>query len=133
LLLLGNELHKDPDAYWRLAANLVEHGTFGQIDAPTAFRPPVYPLLLTGCVAFGEYGRMAVGALHLLLGVATVGVVLVLGRRWGLLALTWDKQQKCAGVIAGIVLGLASLCRPTPAALDPRRRHGTLAAKSPMS
>lgn len=181
LLLMADGLQNDPDAYWRLAANLVEHGTFGQNDVPTAFRPPVYPLVLTGCVTLGEYGRAAVGVLHLLLGVATVGMVLVLGRRWGLgrcgaalaaflvacdpillassaqvmtetlatflataglLALTWAGQQKCgrpiAGsqrlpecttthdctlgsvgsrpllrqMIAGIVLALASLCRP---------------------
>ena len=51
---------------------------------PTAYRPPLYPLLLTGCVALGEYSRVAVGLLHLALGVATVGLVLVLGRWWGL-------------------------------------------------
>ena len=32
-------------------------------DVPTAYRPPLYPLLLTGCVAFGDYGRVAVGVL----------------------------------------------------------------------
>ena len=51
---------------------------------PTAYRPPLYPLLLTGCVALGEYSRLAIGLLHLALGVATVGLVLVLGRWWGL-------------------------------------------------
>lgn len=151
LLLLANGLDKDPDAYWRLAANLVQHGTFGQNDVPTAFRPPVYPLALTGCVAFGQYGRLAVGLLHLLLGLATVAMTFALGKRWGLprcgaalaailvacdpillagsaqvmtetvatflataglLALTWTEQRKCAGVIAGIILGLAALCRP---------------------
>jgi hypothetical protein len=86
LMLLSDGLRKDrdPDGYWRLAENVAEHGTFGRGDVPTAYRPPLYPLVLVPCVAFGEYGRVAVGVLHLALGVATVGMVLVLGRRWGL-------------------------------------------------
>jgi 4-amino-4-deoxy-L-arabinose transferase-like glycosyltransferase len=86
LLLLAGGLRagNDPDGYWRLAENLVAHGTFGEGDVPTAYRPPLYPLLLTGCVACGDYGRAAVGVLHVLLGVATVGIVFALGRRWGL-------------------------------------------------
>ena len=77
-------LRADPDGYRRLAENLVEHGTFGVDGVPTAFRPPLYPLMLAGCVALGDYGRLAIGALHVTLGVATVGLVLVLGRWWGL-------------------------------------------------
>ncbi len=51
---------------------------------PTAYRPPLYPLLLTGCVALGQQSRVAIGLLHLALGAATVGLVLTLGRWWGL-------------------------------------------------
>ena len=51
---------------------------------PTAYRAPLYPLVLTGCVAAGGFGRVAFEALHVLLGVATVGMMLVLGRWWGL-------------------------------------------------
>jgi hypothetical protein len=84
LWLTANALREDRDDYRRLAANLVEHGTFGTRNVPTAFRPPLYPLALTGCVAFGDHARAAVGVLHVLLGVATVGLVLLLGRWWGL-------------------------------------------------
>jgi hypothetical protein len=84
LLLTPNALQDDPDGYRRLAANLVEHGTFGTGDVPTAFRPPLYPLLLTGCVALGDHSRTAIAALHVVLGVATVALVLVLGRCWRL-------------------------------------------------
>ena len=35
-------------------------------------------------MALGDYSRLAIGLLHLVLGVATVGMALVLGRRWGL-------------------------------------------------
>jgi hypothetical protein len=84
LLLLSDGLQKDADGYWRLAENLVRHGTLGQGDVPTAYRPPLYPLLLTPCTLLGSYGRTAVGVLHVVLGVATVGMVLALARRWGL-------------------------------------------------
>jgi 4-amino-4-deoxy-L-arabinose transferase-like glycosyltransferase len=82
--LMSDALQTDPDGYRRLAVNLVEHGTFGQGDAPTAYRPPLYPLLLTGCVALGDWCRPAVGALHVVLGAATVMLVFVLAQWWGL-------------------------------------------------
>jgi len=84
LLLTPDALTRDTDDYRRLAENLVEYGTFGHNNTPTAFRPPLYPLLLTGCVASGDHGRMAIGLLHVLLGVATVAMVFLLGRWWGL-------------------------------------------------
>ncbi|MDO5308769.1 MAG: glycosyltransferase family 39 protein [Planctomycetia bacterium] len=36
----------DPDDYKRLAINWHENGVFGKNQTPTAFRPPVYPLVL---------------------------------------------------------------------------------------
>ncbi|MDD3585758.1 MAG: phospholipid carrier-dependent glycosyltransferase [Thermoguttaceae bacterium] len=38
----------DPDDYQRLAINLNEYGVFGDKNNPTAFRPPLYPLILAG-------------------------------------------------------------------------------------
>ena len=71
---------------------------------PTAYRPPLYPLLLTGCVALGDYSRLGIGLLHLALGVGTVGLVL----RW--VALGTGSPRCGAGRAAG---GL----RPHPAPL----------------
>ena len=82
--LMSGASRTDPDGYLRLAANLVEHGTFGQGDTPTAYRPPLYPLLLTGCVAMGDWCRPAIGALHVVLGAATVALVFVLAQSWRL-------------------------------------------------
>ena len=96
LLLTPNALQADPDGYWRLAENLVEHGTFGEGSAPTAFRPPLYPVVLTGCVAAGDWRRAAIGALHVVLGVATVGLVLVLGQWWGL--------GRCGAALAALLV-----------------------------
>jgi hypothetical protein len=84
LLVTPDALQSDPDGYRRLAENLVTHGTLGAENVPTAFRPPLYPLVLAGCVAMGECSRVAVGVLHVVLGVATVWLVWVLGRWWGL-------------------------------------------------
>jgi 4-amino-4-deoxy-L-arabinose transferase-like glycosyltransferase len=67
-----------------VAENLVQYGTFGAGDKPTAFRPPLYPLLLGGCLTMGDYSRAAIGVLHLLFGLGTVGLVLLLGRWLGL-------------------------------------------------
>lgn len=79
LWLAPNALATDPDDYRRLADNLVQYDTFGRETAPTAYRPPLYPLLLTGCRT-----REAVGVLHVALGAAAAAIVFALGRCWGL-------------------------------------------------
>ena len=84
LVFAFGSLEADPDAYRILAENLLLHGTFGGEDLPTAYRPPLYPLVLTGCICFGQYANLAIAALHLVLGLATVSLVYHLGRRWGL-------------------------------------------------
>ncbi len=84
LLLAPGALAGDPDGYLRLAENLVEHGVFGDGETPTAYRPPLYPLMLTGCAAAGDGCRACIGMLHVLLGAAAVGLVFVLGTWWGL-------------------------------------------------
>ncbi len=162
LLCTPDALTADTDDYRRLAENLVEHGTFGHGATPTAFRPPLYPILLTGCVAAGDYCRLAIGVLHVILGMAAVGLVFVLGNWWGLgrrgaalaallvacdpillfqstqimtetaaallvvvglIALTCSRHTPCAvadgtrsvpaTMLAGVVLALGALCRPT--------------------
>jgi 4-amino-4-deoxy-L-arabinose transferase-like glycosyltransferase len=84
LLATPGALKTDRDGYRRLAENLVRHGTFGFDHVPTAYRPPLYPWLLAGCVALGDYSRVAIGLLHVLLGVATVLLVWRLGATAGL-------------------------------------------------
>ncbi|QDU99176.1 hypothetical protein Pla8534_70890 [Lignipirellula cremea] len=93
LYALWDRLADDPDLYQELAGNLVEHGQFARrIDGvlvPTAFRPPLYPLMLA-CLGGGE-SMLAVACLHLALGAATAAGVWLLARwaglgRWSLLA-----------------------------------------------
>jgi hypothetical protein len=88
----GN-LEQDPDAYREIAENLLVHGEFalGEPGAgggdwqprPTAYRPPLYPILLSNLPAADgvhvSLGKVAV--LHLGLGVGTVWLVWATMRR----------------------------------------------------
>ena len=84
LVLGADGLSRDPDNYRGLAENLLARGVLGQRETPSAYRPPLYPLLLVPCVAFGAWSPAAIGALHLTLAVATVWGVHWLGRQWRL-------------------------------------------------
>ena len=84
LAFTPGSLRSDPDGYRFLAENLLARGVFGYNQIPTAYRPPLYPLLLAPCVAFGPLSQVAVAILHLVLGLATVWLVYRLARRWGL-------------------------------------------------
>jgi hypothetical protein len=95
LVTLPDGLSQDPDGYRRIAENVLRSGAYsfdtprhdyaieGDLQ-PTAYRPPLYPLLLT---KFDEEQRITpyrVGVLHLLLGLATVWLTWKLGMLWKL-------------------------------------------------
>lgn len=100
--LMPEGLRHDTDAYRQIAETLRTTGTFGfqvsvlpkdatarnllpeKVVRPTAFRPPLYPLLLTLLVNDGHLAPLAVGALHVVCGILTVFAVWILGRTWGL-------------------------------------------------
>lgn len=87
--LRHDTLTSDPDGYRDLARNLLGQGVFGDDDRPSAYRPPLYPLLLVPCLTVEEVGEQnlsffAIRLLHVVLGVGTVGAVLWLGERWKL-------------------------------------------------
>jgi len=78
----------DPDGYLELAHNLIYRGTFGFnykgiAAAPTAYRPPLYPLLLPICYVLPG-GVLDFGLLHIALGVVTVWATWRLGLEWRL-------------------------------------------------
>ena len=86
---LAQELDRDPDSYRLIANNLAERGIYStappdEIAHPTAYRPPLYPLVLAGCSLGKTVSNRTVGFLHLLMGITTVGLTWFLGRRWGL-------------------------------------------------
>lgn len=96
LLLERDRLTADPDGYRLLAQNLTEHGTFGRDGQPTAYRPPLYPLLLAVCEAGPWNALTAIAVLHLALGVATAALTLEIARRWPL----GDYSFLAAGLVA---------------------------------
>jgi 4-amino-4-deoxy-L-arabinose transferase-like glycosyltransferase len=149
----AESLNADPDAYRQIAENLRQYAVYGPGSAPTAFRPPLYPVLLAALTINGQVTPAIVGGLHVLFGVATVVLTFLLGYHWrlgrwacaaaalvaidpillnqstqvmtetlatllataALYALSlWDaKPSLRLAIVAGIVFGLASLCRPT--------------------
>ncbi|MFO0941113.1 MAG: hypothetical protein U0930_10125 [Pirellulales bacterium] len=66
----GDSLQQDPDSYAQLAETLVETGTLGIKDADgvvhsTAYRPPLYPWLLSWSVTQGKLSIIAVALFHI--------------------------------------------------------------------
>lgn len=147
------QLARDPDGYRALAENLLANGVFGSGEIPTAYRPPLYPLLLAGCVKLSTNSTVAIAVLHFLLGVATVVLTIVLARQWrlnsfgplagllvacdpillnqsslvmtetlaaflsvaalSLVTAAGDRRSGLVAALAGVIVGLAALCRPT--------------------
>ena len=77
------DMNADPDSYARIATTLANTGTYGfegeSGASPTAFRPPLYPWMLSWFVVDGQVSRVAVAGLHLLLGCATVALTFLIG------------------------------------------------------
>src|SRR5205814_1886234 len=83
LWVMRANLQQDPDAYGEIAENLLRYGEFAlgkptsaDVDyqsRPTAYRPPLYPVVLSNLpTADGQHVSLVkVAALHLLLGIAT--------------------------------------------------------------
>jgi 4-amino-4-deoxy-L-arabinose transferase-like glycosyltransferase len=169
-LALGPTDFPDVDAYGYLARQCVEHGEYARAGRPTAFRPPLYPLVLAvvACLQSAGGGSpldpVGIALLHLAVGLGTVYLTLLLGRRlrlggfaylaaglvavdpllvyhsglvmtetlftllvvallMGLVASVGDRQDVNSArptgrgvvrpLIAGVLFGLAALCRPT--------------------
>ncbi len=76
----------DPDAYRSIATTIDRHATFGltspqDVPRAIAFRPPLYPWLLSWFVVDGELSRGATAGFHLALGTLTAVLVFSATRR----------------------------------------------------
>ncbi len=95
---LGDNLAQDRDSYRRIAEHVAAGDGF--IDpaalSPTAYRPPLYPLLLAAILACGG-GNMAIGIVQLALGTATVALTVLCGRRLGL-----GRASLAAGLLVAV-------------------------------
>lgn len=87
------DLQGDPDSYQWIAETLAKTGIFAVTSAegtvePTAFRPPLYPWLLSWLVVDGELSVPLVAMFHAVLGsltiVATAAVVQREVSNWGI-------------------------------------------------
>ncbi len=97
LVIWLDDLEKDPDAYRALAENLYMHGVFGAGGVPTAYRPPLYSLFLLPLLKVQPFTPLAIGALHLALGLATVIATIALGR-----LLAMGNWAFAAGLFVGV-------------------------------
>ncbi len=86
LWAMRGNLEQDPDMYREIAENLLVHGEFargrGESVQPTAYRPPLYPIVLSNLPdATGrQVALWKVAVLHVLLGVATVWLTYLTAR-----------------------------------------------------
>ena len=86
IVLSTKSLQQDPDAYAQLAVTLAETGTLGVKDAdavvhPTAYRPPLYPWLLSWFVSNGKLSLLVVALLHIAMLSALSVTVFDIARR----------------------------------------------------
>jgi Dolichyl-phosphate-mannose-protein mannosyltransferase len=102
----GGNLSLDPDSYREIARNLAHGRGFGfdpgQLNgSPTAYRPPLYPLLLAaitlGSSDHPEMFQWGLGCVQLALGVATVWLTILLGGR-----LRLGRWSLAAGLLVAI-------------------------------
>jgi len=90
LIVLSANLQADPDMYRSLAENLRNEGVYGRTFetragprvAATAYRPPLYPLVLSVFVVDRSLHATAVAAFHFATGLATVAVVYAIAVKW---------------------------------------------------
>lgn len=108
LIARFDQLRADPDAYHLIAHNMVRFACFSVDDpadvsgrigdpAPSAFRPPLYPVLLSN-LAIGKDKIIhweAIALLHLAMGMATVWITWLIARA---LQLGW------ASYLAGVLV-----------------------------
>lgn len=97
LIFFSSNLSADPDAYRQISENVATLGVFGQSFGdgpiqPTAFRPPLYPLILSGFVVNQNLSLTLVAGFHFLLGLGTIYFSFVFARGVGI------KPLGCAAV-----------------------------------
>ncbi len=119
LWAMRGNLQQDPDAYREIAENLLRDGEFalgkpsgtgaGQIVTPTAYRPPLYPVVLSNLPATGgqQVSLTKVAALHVALGIATVWLTWLTARRVG-----FAHHQSAVGIARPTIAGLIVACDP---------------------
>ena len=116
LMVRGRGAFEDPDNYLPMARSLASGEGFSFKGRPTAYRPPLYPLMLVPAVSSGALAPWVIGLLHLGLGAGTVWMTAVAARGFGLSR----RRSMAAALIAALDPVLAwqarSVMTETPAA-----------------
>ncbi len=116
VMLRGSGAFDDPDNYLPMARALASGDGFAFNGRPTAYRPPLYPLLLAPFVD-APSGARGIAVLHLILGAGTVWLTAVAAARSGLSRI---RAMLAALVVAFdpvLVWQSRSVMTETPAAL----------------
>ena len=102
VLARWDQFAADPDGYRLIAESLANAGVYGRPLGghdqggplfPTAYRPPLYPLLLSAFVRQAQAPQAAIATLHVFLALATVALVHRLGCNLGL-----PRAAACAAI-----------------------------------
>jgi len=127
----GGSVFEDPDNYLPLARTLAAGQGFQVNGRPTAYRPPLYPLMLAPLVSLGsEASMLLIAALHLGLGAGTVWLTVLAAKGSGLSSkraalaallvacdpvLVWQSRAVMTETPAAflIAFALAMLCLPS--------------------
>jgi 4-amino-4-deoxy-L-arabinose transferase-like glycosyltransferase len=84
----------DPDNYLPMARSLASGQGFVFRGRPTAYRPPLYPLILVPAVCLGRWQSWGIAVLHLGLGAATVWMTATAASGFG-----WSRRRALAAAI----------------------------------
>jgi 4-amino-4-deoxy-L-arabinose transferase-like glycosyltransferase len=85
VVIRGSGTFDDPDNYLPMARSLASGKGFQLRGRPTAYRPPLYPVMLAPLtLAGGAWFPWGIALLHLGLGIGTVGLTAVAAKRFGL-------------------------------------------------
>lgn len=84
VMLRSSGRFDDPDNYLPLARSLAAGNGFTFRGRPTAYRPPLYPVMLVPAAWLGGWQAWGIALLHLGLGAATVGMTACAASGFGL-------------------------------------------------
>ena len=122
----GGALTEDRDNYRRIAGHIAAGDGFvdPQTVMPTAYRPPLYPLLLAAVLRCGG-GTTAIGIVQVMLAIVTVALTIACGRKLALAQAGADAANFDAANFDPVNFDLASADRISLAA-------GVLVACDPL-
>jgi hypothetical protein len=95
-----DQLSLDPDSYRALSENLARFRVLGENTEATAYRPSLYPILLSVAGTLPRVTPLGVALLHLALGLATIRIV------WRLATRHLGPNGQHAAILAALFVAL---------------------------